>query len=433
MHLTSVYGSYVPSYLLIKLQTEMPLNDIAVLGLEDQRTFFHEYIHFLQNITGGFGHSHIWNTYDRLRQVVSEIQKAPEPVLSLPVRNAVTEEQEKLLRIMQAISGSYKVSTALNDNSTIVRNVEEYRDPNYDERYPGAKTNFIQLDLQDTSKRISSYFFGESAVSETMTYLLEKKMFGEKKLGNYPYEACQRLCDYIGTTLHHNDECLFTLCDVAMLSAYPGRMFYVLVTELHEIGYKQESAEKLFDKCLGIMYRHHWNIWQDFETAMKGASHVIGALFYHGEFVPTLKWIQYILQRGYEYRRENRFFMLELYRAASPYVGKWVEINQEFGTPQLHNAKYKRYFRAPAPLKPIEEQIEPLWLLSLQQVHDTLVHRKVKCGLYEVCDNLDTGSVTDYDCVTQPWERAKRKPLCAYAAIWTVFKLTEKEVKYGPE
>jgi hypothetical protein len=50
-----------------------------------------------------------------------------------------------------------------------------------------------------------------------------------------------------------------------------------------------------------------------------------------------------------------------------------------------------------------------------------------------VCDNLDTGSVTDYDCVTQPWERAKRKPLCAYAAIWTVFKLTEKEVKYGPE
>lgn len=433
MHLNNVFGTYVPSYLLITLHTEKALDDIALLDKEDQRTFFHEYTHFLQNISGGFGHSHIWNTYDRLRQVVSDIQHASEKELWIPVNNAVTEEQKSLLRIMTAISGSYKVSGALNDDTSLVSGVDEYRDPDYESRYPNTTTTFIQLNLTDGSGRSRPYRFGESAVSETMAYLMEKKMFGEKKLGNFPYEACQRLCDHIGTSLHHNEEYLFALCDVAMLSSFPGRMFYMIVKEIHESHFQPENSEELFEKGLHIMYSHNWNIWEDFETAMKGVSHVMGTLFYHEEFGATLEWMRYILHRGFEYRQTNRFFMVELYREPSPYIGKWVEINQEFGTPQLYNDKYKRYFRAPEPLKSNELQIEPLWLLSLQQVHDSLVHRKVKCGLYDVCDNLEAGSIVDYDCAHQPWERAKRNPLCVYAAIWTVFRLTEKNIDYGPE
>src|SRR5690606_19410716 len=108
------------------------LHEIALLDREDQRTFFHEYTHFLQNITGGYGHSHIWHTYDRLRQMVADVQRSADKVLHLPVVNAVTEKQEQLHRIMRAIAGSYKVSAALSDGSAIVTAVEGYRDEQYD-------------------------------------------------------------------------------------------------------------------------------------------------------------------------------------------------------------------------------------------------------------------------------------------------------------
>jgi hypothetical protein len=106
MHYHYKYGEYIPSYLLIILATKEPVTNIKTLDPESQRTFVHEYTHFLQNISTGFGLSHIWNTYDRNRQLISHLQKTKENSMTFPLKGDVVDKQF-FFKIRQAIEESF--------------------------------------------------------------------------------------------------------------------------------------------------------------------------------------------------------------------------------------------------------------------------------------------------------------------------------------
>src|ERR1700742_773777 len=109
MHNHRTFGQYFPSYLMVILETDRPILNIRELDPDLQRTYLHEYTHFLQNISGGFGYSHIWNTYDRARQIISQLQKSDDKELRIPFKHAVVDEQLVNFKGRQAIEGDFKV------------------------------------------------------------------------------------------------------------------------------------------------------------------------------------------------------------------------------------------------------------------------------------------------------------------------------------
>lgn len=429
MHWKNVYGTYVPCYLLINLkQTDTALDSIDNIDERDQRVFFHEYTHFLQNIAGGFGHSHIWQTYDKLRQIISDLQKNEANEISIPLKNPVIDHQELMENILGTMEGSYSIRNGVDDNTAFVPNANLYIDESFKKIQPDKQVHFLNLQIEDDKGRKTNYSFGESAVSETMAYLMESKMFGEQNVANFPYKSCQKVAGYLGTNLTDNREWLFALCDMAMLSNYPGMAFYTILLDMHHANFIPEQTEQIYEFGETAMKNRGWDIWGNFETNKIGAIYVIKELFKDPIFEDTLRWFIYIIETGFNYRKANPYFMLNLYREPSPFAGSWEEINKTFGTPQLHNAKDDRYFQAPASLKDREEMIEPLFLLSLKQIQNTLYEGVYKCDLLECCRNAKIGPETDYRCVTEPWARASDEKICAYGAQWLLFGLARKKV-----
>jgi hypothetical protein len=427
MHWKNVYGGYVPSYLLIKIYTEAPLTEIKNLDVKDQRVFIHEYTHFLQNISGGFGHSHIWNTYDRLRQIIAGLQKTESKQLHIPIKNGIVEEQKLFLKVMSSIEGSYAVKE-IDDASANIVSVELYKDQSFEKLHPNTDITFLRLQLKDSEKRESFYYFGESAISETMAYLMETKFFGPSAINNFPYRACQKLGEWMQSEITKNEEWLFAICDLALLSNYPGRIFYQVLLEMEQDNFQPKNAEEIYEYGIGIIDKMGFDIWKDFEKNKNGAIHVMKDLFNNSIFKQTLEWFNYILETGFQGRYQNPLFMLDLYREVAPFEGFWNNIYVQFGTPQLHNSLSERFFRAPYSLKDLELEIEPLFLLSLQQIHDTLIKGNYKCVLLECCRRSTNGLETDYRCVNGPWERANDELGCAYAVLWVGYGFQEKEI-----
>ena len=422
------FGAYIPSYLLMKINTPDPISNIKYLQPADQSVFIHEYTHYLQNITGCCGVSQIWSTFDQLRQVISNEQKNKEKEFTVPLSNDVIEKQKLFIRTLRTVSGSKYLSSSINDKNAHIQNVRFVLDENFQKLNPKAKIYFVEFDVIDTNGGFEVYKFGDTAVSETMAYLMETRYFGEsEEINDFPYRCCQKLGNWMKTDILKDDQILFALCDISLVSPYPGRAFYQILLEIAQKNLSITDAEEIYKLGEEVIRSMGFNIWDEFKTAKEGAIIVLEDIFNHDIFKNTLSWLKYILESGYQSRLANPKFMLQLYREPNQYDGLWNNVMAQFGTPMIYNYFEERFFSSPLELREIEHEIEPLFLIASQQVYNTLLkgynQTDNNCGLFKCCKKSPNASV-DERCIEQPWERTKDKKLCAYARsvgfIWAI-------------
>lgn len=425
-----VNGSYLPAYLLIDLkETTTDIKSIREIDPRDQRTFFHEYTHFLQNITTSFGHAHTWFMYDRTRQVIADLRKNNSKQLKLPLVNPTIDHQKTVQEVMNSLEGSYP-SKGVDDATAKVTKVNMYDSPSFRKMYPHSSIHFLNLHLKDDLGRMTDYHFGESAVSETMANLMEERLYGPHQIRNFPYRAGLRLAEYVYPEFAENDEWIFALCDLAMCCPYPGMAFYTMLLDFSRSDFLPIHSEDIYSYGERQMVERGWNIWSEFKKNKDGATYVLTKLLDHPFFKETLQWFIHLLETGYQYRENTPAFMLGLYRSPDAFSGLWKDIYEMFGTPMSRTQDHKRYFWAPSKLQAIEDKIDPIFLISMKQVNDTLFDGKHRCGLFEICDKAQKGAVTDFRCISEPWLRSKDDPTCAFGAQWQLYGLADKKIMY---
>src|SRR6266542_3075540 len=108
----------------------------------------------------------------------------------------------------------------------------------------GKQLHFLNLHLQDGNGQKGYYRFGESAVSETMAYLMEEKLFGAQKISNFPYKSCMKVAEYLETDFTENKENLFALCDLAMCYPHPGMAFYTTLLDFNRNKFEPKQTEE---------------------------------------------------------------------------------------------------------------------------------------------------------------------------------------------
>ncbi len=427
------YGSYLTSFLRIYINTDQDLGqlDSDKLGDHEKGMFVHEYTHFLQNITSSFGQMHIWSTYDRLRQFIANIQKNGENELKLPLNGAIADEQRNLLIVRKTMQGDDRLNQLMDDSNTIVLGHQFVKDDLYSKIYPDRPTlNHLELDLKDKKGIPMKYIFGETAVSETMAYLMELKHYKGVPASEYPYRVCQHLGQYMGTNLLENDELLFALCDVSLLSGFPGTTFFGILEDLIRNNTVPESAEAMFDYGVNYMYAKGVQVFEQYEENMTAATYVLSQLLPHPDMQPTVEWIKYLLRVGFKVRKETPYLMINLYREPKLFQGYWNKIIIQFGNPSLHNNTPKRYFKAPYDLAEIEEKIDPIHLLAVQEVLLTLIQKnKTACSLYKYCEQNTNGLKVDERCLNSPWERSRDEKTCGFGALWSLYGLKDKMIE----
>jgi hypothetical protein len=431
---TVAYGSYLTSFLRIYIDTDQDLGklDSNKLGVHEKGIFAHEYTHFLQNITSSFGQMHVWSTYDRLRQNIAHIIKNGERELKLPLSGAIAEEQRNLLIIRKRMQGDDRVNQFMDDSTTKVLGHHFVKDDLYGQLYPDRPDlTHLELDLKDKKGFPMKYIFGETAVSETMAYLMELKHYKGPAAPEYPYRSCQHLGEYMGTKLLENDELLFALCDVSLLSGFPGRTFFLILEDLILNKVEPKSAEEMFDYGINYMYMNSWQVFEEYEKNMQGAVYVLKQLLPLPDMEPTVEWVNYLLQVGFKIRTETPHLIINLFREPILFQGYWNNIMLQFGNPSLHSKSPNRYFKAPYDLAGIENNIEPIHLLAVQEVLLTLIQKKkTNCSLYKYCEKNTNGLKVDDRCTNAPWERSQDEMTCAYGALWALYGLKDKVVEH---
>lgn len=425
-------GSYLQSYFLIGINTNLSLEKFENLYDYERRIFIHEYTHFLQNIMGGFGHTHIWKTFDGSRQLISYEQKNGEKELVIPVENEVMIKEKSLSQVMNTTLGSYHVKKGMDDNLTKVVSVNAFKDSCLAKLQPQSNELFLNLHLEDANKITMDYVFGEYAVSETMAFLMESKFYETDPAPNFPYKVCEHIGKYLETNILDNKEFMFALCDVATLFAYPGNAFYKILLNMHRRDFVPTSSKEIIDYGIDFMYNQGWDVWKDFRKSLEGALISAKELFKYPLFKETVEWFQYILEAGYQTRYDNPYIMLDLYGEKDAFTGTWLSILKHFGAPQILNAKDERFLWPPAALMQKKESIEPFLFLALHEVYNTLVKQSAHCNLYNVCMKSTNGLKVDSRCENAPWERGKDELTCAFGGLWTAYLLNDKKVELRP-
>lgn len=412
-------AGYMPSYFQVHIPTDLPLDSPATLPVEVQGLFFHEYLHYLQNITTTSGLSRTWQTYDRIRQVISKVQHMEGEIVN-PLPAEVVKEERIFWNVMKEISGGKDIPIESQDTILSVREINLVESSFMQEAKPDTYVPFVQLKVENTFGQKCDYWLGETAISESMVYLAERKFFDLPVANPFPYEVARYVAEFLLPEAAA-PEILFTLCDISLMHPYPGFAFYTLLTSLRKDGVKLIEAEILYDFGYRLFSKLRWNFWGHFRDSSESIQRVLDILYNHEVFEDTKVWLQTIIELGCNLRQNSDLFLLNIFRDDRGLGRVLGEIKMQVGGPNCINNLHDRYMSVPAQLTDHILDIHPSQLIILWQLHDFLLMGTKLCRLIDICRTSKPPVPVDENCKISPWERSKSEPLCPYGAAWRVY------------
>ena len=417
-------GTYLPAYFEVHIDTDEDLNNLHQVSQEAQGLYFHEYCHFLQDVTTTFGLLNTWNVYDRLRQYTVSVQQAVENIV-IPLENAEAERQNQYIDYIKRLKGSHGITPALLENQFFLRRVELFNDTQINAMIPGLNAQHVHLILGHANLPDKPYGFGERAISEGMVYLIESKFYHLPPPPRFPYFIAQELANFVYPAIGQVNELVFALCDVALMHPAPGWAYFILLIKMRDEHVVFVRGEQIIDFGMAFYTNEGWHLEDQLDTAVQGISHIASQLYQHEHFQHTLQWFLTIVARGRVVRRQHPQFFLEMYRDMSALGNAlllpWVQL----GGPHCVNRQLARSIRIPGGLEAIAGGIHPQHLLISRQFNEFLRSGKVSCDLQDICSHLEP-NVTDERCEDHPWTRGTDEFGCPYAAAWAIYGFHQK-------
>ncbi|MBX3254920.1 MAG: hypothetical protein KF862_12325 [Chitinophagaceae bacterium] len=421
-------GFYSPSYYKIKLATSYNIAPLDKLPVQVQSVFFHEYFHFLQDVTSEFGYSSGWNAYDRIRQIIAHYQKSTGDIELPPVENEQFEQSNSNLNYYFAQSGDIGPATSNNQQISDPLRIKSYRvTPAHDKFRVEANSGikFIQLNLLNDEGKPATYWFGGIAIVESMTHLIQRKYFGENEHPDLPYKAAIIFANFLSEKLRDKEEFIFALCDLSICTPSPGQTFLELILEIDSWETTNITTEEIYKFGLHYISSKWCN-----SSSKEGLRHQLSQIFGHEIFNNEREWLTQVLEAGNKLRRSEPQFMLELYRNSRPFEGKFYEVYKLLGVPEVINSIGNRWFAAPPVMRGKQDSIHTVFLSAFKQLHDLFLFGKKDCALYDHCFYSEPKMPTDDQCKTAPWLKAKEKAICPFGAVWVAFGLQSRNITF---
>lgn len=418
------YGRYVPAFFCIKINTAHRLDNILELNEEVQPTFYHEYFHFLQNLTTPFGINSSWNSLDRIRRLIGHAQHEQQPI-KLPLTGSMKVEMQEQNDALFALNSDGRLLRENPDAYEIVNLSLDLR-PEFDKFSPQTKLRFLNLHLQNSEGNNANYWFGTFAVLESMTYMIQSKFFGDTSPPVYPYRIANRLVTYAQSQIANKDEFIFALCDVALLSNTPGRSFWDILLYLNRSGNELTNAEQVYELAFQFYSEHGYDVLKSFNDSKEGLLKMISQLYGHDIFSYDSEWLTTIIERAYELRRNSPMFMLHLYREPQPFSKTFIEVFTTIGTPDIVNLVGERWISLPVDMRHLHQKVNSIFMSVYYEWHETLLKEKSRCGLIDVCNAAEPNMPVNGNCKHSPWLKRDEEPICPYAAIMHVFGIEIK-------
>jgi len=396
-------GLYFPAFFFIKIHTDESLIDLEKCTKHTQATFFHEYLHFLQDFYTLYGLRNISYNVNVVYSIYKESIKQKE--LHFPIKLPETDFQVRK-DLFNYYYGTYILSY----------------DPFELLSYTIMPNNSIagyeyleQVEIETLSFNVGkdSFSFGAYAILESLAYLVEKSIFGISSPFNFPYNIVDLIIDQFFTDLQMPTNIRIALCEEALNSAHPGRTFFTILE-----GLKIENQKRFNDpQQFHLFCQRHFFLQDEsgfkfsmsfaIESETQKSQLNLKTYFQNDEIVKVNPWIDFVFELAKQMRKED-FHFYKLYENRD----KFVEIINNLGTPLVSN-NFDFFFKNP---KIDQSDCHISIFLAIRELMLIALGEKSNCDLKSRCLSIDSELVNEY-CDSAPHENRKNSKKCGLTAL----------------
>ena len=415
------FGKYASSYFIISVPTEADLN-IREMGERDFAVFFHEYVHFLQDITSFYGYMGIYSHGEYMRRAINDLYAMPQKV-SMPLN---IQDKGDFVLLNKDIA---EISLGDTDDRNFIAIGNPDKDIFIEQWELSDDFSIPELHVKSiTNSGIEEIIVGAYAIRENMAYLLERKCTTKYRAScDFPYQIVEILANAMCPgKLTELD--LIALCDVSLQCSVPGHGLYLFLKAIAEGNVKISKPEDIYDFFFSKR-THFLGMEQSTSQALITAASMAMEHLLSYLKIPSLnseyqQWMLYTISAGVELRVLHPFFFLEMARGKRDKDNAVLKyIAKNIGSPQMINAKgYRFQLATDRPICRFEyfEVVKEIESLFEQGVRD--------CSLKPWCKMSPDGALVDERCDVAPWTRCNDANLCPYGLLWRHWKLADKEV-----
>lgn len=419
-------GEYIPAFFEMKINIDKEL-DLNKFNDTELSIFFHEYIHFLQDITTLYGLNLIYLRGEYINTVVNEIRKKEEKGFLIPYSiddNEDLKHQEEIYRITLGDCGAFIKTLNINE---IIR--ESYE-------LSTKSESLSTIDIITLFANEDDYIsFGAYAIKENIAYIMERECSSHYVSSpDFPYRAAEIVAQKIYPEFAKNIHNILALADCSLMFSNPAVVFVDML-------YQMKSKEYLPFKPQDVYYQLPFAkvlmgdkkipIFECYEIVAREGIDKLKSYFNTGVSLlhePYYKWIDTVFDTAIKLRTKHPYFLLDLIHEGEVSKNNYfVEILDMLGTPMMRNMR-KEYYS----IKPLEHNGWNVEVMkSVQQMYNLLHNGEVACSLYPWCESTQREHPDEElnpsveSCIHKPWERCKEPQLCPLGLIWKNWGLSE--------
>lgn len=403
-------GMYRPAFFRIYLDVDTSLTATipSDWDKETQSVFFHEYIHFLQDISTFAGLNNIYCISEYVKLVATKY--ANQNPFELPV---VLEDNTCLVRLNNTINdqtaGDSWPYAQLSLYGTFT---EEYTDDDLKNAGINSLSNILLLNTE------RDYKFGRREIMESMAYILQKECsdWSVPPL-DYPYSAAEKVTRLLLSD-EFADDCynIIALCDISLMTSNPCYSFTCFLDMIKTGKWKVQKAEDIYDNF--------------YKSQSKGCFGIGSPISHYRKFVEVVRkslkdyidqeqisahlnqWIDLVIDEGLNIRLNEKYFFIELARSKE-ILGyeKFVSLFKHIGSPLIENKNHE-FCRFPSS-PDYGDNVQ--YLMAIETLLYIFKYGKTQCKLKDFCRNSlknNSNLIINEQCDTSPWNKFGESPEC---------------------
>ncbi|MBQ3600431.1 MAG: hypothetical protein II992_04410 [Lachnospiraceae bacterium] len=411
--LYDLYGEYIPGFFKISINKELhegiAWNDF---NEEEKATLVHEYIHFLQDISTTRGINNFLYVANILQLNFAKAYEMKDCIdLPIDLEKCGNDDAYKESELQSFYMG-HDSHFRFHHINKILRQQEEIINEIVDNNEERMYVINIYYDDKDCP-----YMFGNTAIAESMAYLIETTKYGGMKRKNeFPYNACEIVCQEICPSILKNVDIMVAACELSMMHYHSGDMFWHILKEINENNLKfncVKDFEKYFFKRTYFLYE---NMSENFEEINPKLEFMFPAE------VPLLsntgKKFFSLIKKGYNARKQNKLFISKIME--DNFSDAILRLISCFGIPIICDKNYNIFLG----------DNDYKYMLGPLALYNFFVSRcENQCHLAQFCNKQGVAVYDEKVCNESPWNQADANELCLFGMYWHLYSLEGKSVK----
>lgn len=422
---------YYPSFYNIYINSSKT-NLSELIGSDKEPELFHEYIHFIQDITTTFGlvnTSCIMNKIKDVYELKNELLQKGITELNLPV-NAVSHPATNINVLLFKYYLQY-TETEDFEGETLAYEPEKIEDiinlPD------GTTITVPHYDIM--SNEMHKYKFGTHAIMEGICHCLQKEIYGiSEPTLQVPYNLSKLIWDFMLPEEKNNIKAFLDVSEVSLMHLMSAKAF---IDTIKQIQWGKVKIDSNFYQTICNLWETNQkrDIYSNFDYCYTEMARDVSGTLVADLYYCFNEWLFREMRIGYDWRftKEPIFSsFLEKKQLSAKERSNWLmTMFLEYGFPPILNAEGLVFCHQK---KDFLSNISSLSTIVMASAYDCIAKTHFNgCPLKDNCIEENQSETilqkfeVDETCDSEPWNKNPNN--CPFAAVWNTWGLKKLTCK----